>query len=303
MAGISSKAIGKLENRYKYDGYELNKDFDVNLYETFYRSHDPQLGRFWQIDPRPSELISLYSSMGNNPISLNDILGDTTRYFNNKGQSVGVINRGAGSVAVEVDNGMDKLVGIVIDALNSLSLTDDVMAVLDGALQKTGTAYDITSMSKYYEANADKNNVSTIDGYPVNSMENLKLNGKSIDSKSLKAEASISLVKKDGKITIGKNEYINKDLIRTFPPDGTEDGYTGAFLHTHPNMRDGKITWNYGPQLYNYSISPSAGPSDRDQDQATTDSRYTKGVRNVVVDKNFVYLINGTDSQTIKIPR
>ena len=36
MAGISSKAAGKLENRRKFnDGTELNTDFDINLYETF----------------------------------------------------------------------------------------------------------------------------------------------------------------------------------------------------------------------------------------------------------------------------
>jgi RHS repeat-associated protein len=77
MAGINSKAAGGLENKIKYDGYELNTDFDINLYESFYRSHDPQLGRFWQLDPNPNDFESLYSAMGNNPILYNDILGDT----------------------------------------------------------------------------------------------------------------------------------------------------------------------------------------------------------------------------------
>lgn len=78
MAEISSKALnGIAENKIKYNGYELNNDFDLNLYETFYRSHDPQLGRFWQIDPRPDESVSLYASMNNNPLRYSDPLGDT----------------------------------------------------------------------------------------------------------------------------------------------------------------------------------------------------------------------------------
>jgi RHS repeat-associated protein len=77
MAGISSNAAGRLENKKKYNGYEENKTFDLNWYETFYRTHDPQIGRFWQIDPKPTDFESLYAAMGNNPILNFDILGDT----------------------------------------------------------------------------------------------------------------------------------------------------------------------------------------------------------------------------------
>ena len=84
MAGISSKALsfGQPENKKKYQGYEFNSDFDLNLYESFYRTHDPQLGRFWQLDPKPNEFESLYAAMGNNPIRNFDFLGDTTKSAN-----------------------------------------------------------------------------------------------------------------------------------------------------------------------------------------------------------------------------
>jgi RHS repeat-associated protein len=78
MAGISSKAAGKLENKFKFnEGTELTNDFDINLYETKYRGLDPQIGRFWQIDPLAglSFELSPYNYGSNNPILRNDPLG------------------------------------------------------------------------------------------------------------------------------------------------------------------------------------------------------------------------------------
>ncbi len=54
MAGISSKAIKSnyIENKkYKFQNQEYNDDLGVDIYEFKYRMDDPQIGRFWQIDP------------------------------------------------------------------------------------------------------------------------------------------------------------------------------------------------------------------------------------------------------------
>ena len=79
MAGISSKALGGIaENKYRFNGIEHNNDFDLNMYDAFYRNLDPQIGRWWQIDPKPNDSESLYAAMGNNPILYSDFLGDTS---------------------------------------------------------------------------------------------------------------------------------------------------------------------------------------------------------------------------------
>jgi uncharacterized protein (TIGR02594 family) len=111
MAGISSKAAGKLENRRKFnDGTELeNKEFSdgsgLELYSTEFRSYDAQIGRFHQIDPLAEFSFnrSAYTFVQNNPILYNDPLGldtlkgnadgslPTTRVDGSKLQDVDVI--------------------------------------------------------------------------------------------------------------------------------------------------------------------------------------------------------------------
>jgi RHS repeat-associated protein len=78
MAGISSRAstFGEPQNKLKFNGIEQNTDFDMNMYDAHYRNLDPQIGRFWQLDPKPTEFYSLYTSMENNPILKMDPLGD-----------------------------------------------------------------------------------------------------------------------------------------------------------------------------------------------------------------------------------
>ena len=54
MNGISSKALnfGDPENKKKkFQGQEYNDDLGVDMYEFKYRMDDPQIGRFWQVDP------------------------------------------------------------------------------------------------------------------------------------------------------------------------------------------------------------------------------------------------------------
>jgi hypothetical protein len=121
MAGISDKAIKSQysENKYRYNrGSELqNKEFSdgsgLEMYETHFRELDPQLGRWWQIDPKCDDVInpyakeddniedeaevgglesmSPYMSMGGDPIKHNDPKGDIFGIDNLIGSAVGSV--------------------------------------------------------------------------------------------------------------------------------------------------------------------------------------------------------------------
>jgi RHS repeat-associated protein len=108
MSGISSKAFkegGYSPNRKEFNGIEHTTDLDLNQYDAFYRTLDPQIGRFLQIDPKieSADSWSSYCAMLNSPVLRSDPLGDSSIKPGNErsignGVRQGAINFGTGSV-------------------------------------------------------------------------------------------------------------------------------------------------------------------------------------------------------------
>lgn len=78
---MSGRNANAGEYKYGYQGSEKDEELKDggNSYTTYYRAHDPRLGRWLSLDPVFQPWQSPYNSMDNNPVFYNDVLGDKVK--------------------------------------------------------------------------------------------------------------------------------------------------------------------------------------------------------------------------------
>ena len=93
--------------RFGFNGQETNNDVKGGLgnsYTAQFWEYDSRIGRRWNLDPKPVDGISAYSSFFNNPNLFKDQLGDTSKFFGNNGSLLYQNNKGNGNNLYVVAN-------------------------------------------------------------------------------------------------------------------------------------------------------------------------------------------------------
>jgi RHS repeat-associated protein len=83
MEGIGTAAV--TQNKYKYNGKEMNEDFGLNLSDYGARWYDAALGRWWSVDPKSGKYANLspYNYVANSPLLLIDPFGMQSKFYDN----------------------------------------------------------------------------------------------------------------------------------------------------------------------------------------------------------------------------
>ena len=286
MAGISSKALapGYVENKKQFNGIEHTTDFDLNQYDAFYRNYNPQIGRWFQIDPKPTDYESPYAAMGNNPILYSDFLGDTSIFYNAGGIQIQKMDDGSKNNTITViPEDKQKGFDFYVNSGAAKGFFKDADGNFDngayvGMLRTIGITYDYDSYFTYFDQNS--NAIYTGDYYEPKDNKGPLIN---------EHMSATEIVNGHMKIKLGTD---NEGGPFASSPSGSGDG----LIHTHASEnRTFSFPDKIGGNVYSTitSLGGKAALGDVfSGDLGKTGQSAGTAKFNIAVSKTTVYLYN-----------
>ena len=215
---LDSRTVSLEGYRFGYQGSEKDNEFkgEENSYTTEFRQLDPRLGRWLSVDPVIQPWQSVYCSMDNNPVLLNDIFGATVNgdYYNKNGTWLGTDNKNDGYVYYANSVVKDKH-GIIISSKDKIKLnvTHSLFRKMAATIYGESSAYKANKLTE--ELKKEMFAIASVHYYHPEhhaygatsdkAKEYLEMNPKSINNDKFKKTANAAIINAQ----IGGPDYSN----------------------------------------------------------------------------------------------